>query len=585
MAATAKTKNFSAHSNASSAFINSITNNFMSFGAPFLFDWRLFCERGQPRYVHKHDGDGLRVDECEAKFLNKIAQEEKASSNAISDEDDQHSSSLRQHNHRKQQQSKSTAGSAAANVECLGSVRKSGFLSVKKWLIRRKNSLELARKRGWKGYWVCLKGTTLLFYRCDCDDNKSGGHVIEARPRHLIFVDACLVQAIPEHPKRDFVFCLSTAFGDAYLLDAPCLVERDFWIAAIHCACAAQLARSSGRATVSHVLHKEIKRIEESIEFDNRSKTEAEQIISSALSTISLTASEAKTRQQQLSNQIHSLEEKIEKSRIEIFRFRAYLAAITNEEDPNPKSLLSKTTKRSKIQLNRLGSHLYTVSGDRNFFLSLFSYFEIFPSKAFNCAKNPTIIGNLTRSSSDDNFGGQKSPFEIYAAQMKSNYPSSLKKDINCSVVIKLLNGDLNRFEFNAILSADQVLSKLLPSAIARDYYLRRLDDPKIVFKRHETILNHSNITLEIVPKIMFTCEMTRENLTTLFGFSVESELYQDDLRVYVSRVESQSMAAFQSLRRGDEIVVINGAFIQDLDMMYVESVLQEESALCLTIR
>lgn len=78
---------------------------------------------------------------------------------------------------------------------------------------------------------------------------------------------------------------------------------------------------------------------------------------------------------------------------------------------------------------------------------------------------------------------------------------------------------------------------------------------------------------------------MTRENLTTLFGFSVESELYQDDLRVYVSRVESQSMAAFQSLRRGDEIVVINGAFIQDLDMMYVESVLQEESALCLTIR
>lgn len=29
-----------------SNFITSITNNFMSFGAPFLFDWRLFCERG-----------------------------------------------------------------------------------------------------------------------------------------------------------------------------------------------------------------------------------------------------------------------------------------------------------------------------------------------------------------------------------------------------------------------------------------------------------------------------------------------------------------------------------------------------------
>lgn len=78
---------------------------------------------------------------------------------------------------------------------------------------------------------------------------------------------------------------------------------------------------------------------------------------------------------------------------------------------------------------------------------------------------------------------------------------------------------------------------------------------------------------------------MTRESNDTLFGFSVESELCQDDLRVYVSRVELGSLAAQQSLRRGDEIVVINGAFVQDLDMMYVESILQEELALCLTIR
>lgn len=25
------------------------------------------------------------------------------------------------------------------------------------------------------------------------------------------------MQPIPEHPKRDYIFCLSTAFGDAYL--------------------------------------------------------------------------------------------------------------------------------------------------------------------------------------------------------------------------------------------------------------------------------------------------------------------------------------------------------------------------------
>ena len=40
---------------------------------------------------------------------------------------------------------------------------------------------------------------------------------MEATPKHLIIVDGAILQPIPEHPKRDFIFCLSTAFGDAYL--------------------------------------------------------------------------------------------------------------------------------------------------------------------------------------------------------------------------------------------------------------------------------------------------------------------------------------------------------------------------------
>ena len=111
-----------------------------------------------------------------------------------------------------QQQTPSTA-SSAASFNCTGAVRKAGFLSVKKWLLRKKHQVELARKRGWKGYWVCLKGTTLLFYPCDSREGRS----VEATPKHLIIVDGAVMQAIPEHPKRDYIFCLSTAFGDAYL--------------------------------------------------------------------------------------------------------------------------------------------------------------------------------------------------------------------------------------------------------------------------------------------------------------------------------------------------------------------------------
>lgn len=93
------------------------------------------------------------------------------------------------------------------------------FLSVKKWLLRKKHQIELARKRGWKGYWVCLKGTTLLFYPCDSREGRS----VEAAPKHLIIVDGAIMQPIPEHPKRDYIFCLSTAFGDAYLFQV-CLL-------------------------------------------------------------------------------------------------------------------------------------------------------------------------------------------------------------------------------------------------------------------------------------------------------------------------------------------------------------------------
>lgn len=49
---------------------------------------------------------------------------------------------------------------------------------------------------------------------------------VEATPKHLIIVDGAIMQAIPEHPKRDFIFCLSTAFGDAYLFQVSDKIQN-----------------------------------------------------------------------------------------------------------------------------------------------------------------------------------------------------------------------------------------------------------------------------------------------------------------------------------------------------------------------
>ncbi|CAB4067847.1 Protein still life, isoforms C/SIF type 2,Protein still life, isoform SIF type 1,T-lymphoma invasion and metastasis-inducing protein 1,T-lymphoma invasion and metastasis-inducing protein 2 [Lepeophtheirus salmonis] len=98
-----------------------------------------------------------------------------------------------------------------------------------------------------------------------------------------------------------------------------------------------------------------------------------------------------------------------------------------------------------------------------------------------------------------------------------------------------------------------------------------------------ETYL-HTHEIVEVCAKILYQVELSRDNLEIMWGFSVEAELVensekQDELCCYVSRVEERSII------KGDEIMVINGAIVSDLDMMFIESVLQEEISLCMMMR
>lgn len=121
----------------------------------------------------------------------------------------------------------------------------------------------------------------------------------------------------------------------------------------------------------------------------------------------------------------------------------------------------------------------------------------------------------------------------------------------------------------------------------------------------------HTHEMVEVCAKILYQVELQRTSLEHMWGFSVEAELIenadrQDELCCYVSRVEEKSVAMQNgkwsasksqvkqlkpviSTRAGiiksDEIMVINGAIVSDLDMMYLESVLQEEQALCMMMR
>lgn len=69
------------------------------------------------------------------------------------------------------------------------------------------------------GLWVitehCIaSGCTLLCYET-YGKKLSGGR--EPSPRYALLVNDGIVQPIPEHPKREHVFCVSNSHGDVYL--------------------------------------------------------------------------------------------------------------------------------------------------------------------------------------------------------------------------------------------------------------------------------------------------------------------------------------------------------------------------------
>lgn len=367
--------------------------------------------------------------------------------------------------------STSSATKKAGQFKCVGAIRKAGFLSVKKWILKRRQTIELARKQGWKRYWVCLRGTTLLFhsvvdkkynklgeaanYEDDCNiidlltwlqancagqthmlsenfcftqkgenDQISQEELlrnmsqcyIEKEPRHLIIIEGAIAQPIPEHPKRDHVFCLSTAFGDAYLFQSSCQMESENWISAIHNACAASIARDLTRDEAIKLFETKIRHLEleaekkiflrQRLESRLTSMSSMSHITAASLSNIPLNQNDdsfdtlvGKTNNDKtnddghtqkkitmrsllyrLNQQLLALETYIEQVHCEVYQLRCYLSscgaqhafyqatqnsnqtspAFLSIDLPHPRSLLMHVSKPTKLLLIELG--VFTVS-------------------------------------------------------------------------------------------------------------------------------------------------------------------------------------------------------------------------------
>ncbi|KAL3042945.1 hypothetical protein OYC64_020793 [Pagothenia borchgrevinki] len=229
-----------------------------------------------------------------------------------------------------------------------GTVRKAGALAVKNFLVHKKNKkVEPATRRKWKHYWVSLKGCTLFLYESDCRSGIDHNSV----PKHALWVENSIVQAVPEHPKKDFVFCLSNSVGDAFLFQTSGQTELENWITAIHSACAAALARQHHREDTVRLLRTEIRKLEQKIDMDEKMKKMGDMQLS--------TVTDAKKRKTIL-EQIFLWEQNLERFHMDLFRCRCYLASLQGGEPPNPKRLLGFASRPTKLSMGRLG--IFSVS-------------------------------------------------------------------------------------------------------------------------------------------------------------------------------------------------------------------------------
>ncbi|XP_033124075.1 protein still life, isoform SIF type 1-like isoform X2 [Anneissia japonica] len=502
-------------------------------------------------------------------------------------------------------------GSQQTKASCSrqrGATRKAGWLSVRSLLVCRKKKVEKASKKRWKDYWVCLKGTLLLFFVCD----EKNAPDENSEPRHIIVVEGGIAQAVPEHPKKDNIFCLSTAFGDSYLLQAPTQIELENWITAIHSACSSAFARQHGKDDTLKLLRNYFQKLEEQISNETKMKKMAE---------LQLSVVKDPKNKDAIKNQVLQWGYNLEKFHLESYRLRCYQASLQGSELPNPKTLLACVSKPTKTSLSKLG--YFSVSSFHSMVsarapIGMQGHFSKPKSKNWfgtlrrgDSAKNrPTILSpaggddnqtteSNTQENEDEHENIMNGSHHQDEHEELPRCESSLS-DINCDgMTIKIKLPD--NHSVMATIKPGMTVQDLLVSSCSQrqmdyhNFYVRFKQSMKFGFNyeipEKSVVVELGKFDeIDICAKSIHQVELYMFNDEMKFGFSVEAELgdneeQEDQLCVFISDVEKDCLAYHHDLQVGDELLVINGKVVCDLDMIYIENLIANEATLTLTVR
>ncbi|XP_053469750.1 rho guanine nucleotide exchange factor TIAM2 [Ictalurus furcatus] len=483
-----------------------------------------------------------------------------------------------------------------------GVVRRAGQLAFKPLIsLHKERKLELVARRRWRQYWVTLKGCMLLLSEADgksCPEQ-------EMSPRYVLLAEDSIVQAVPEHPKKENVFCLSNAYGDVYLFQALNQTDVENWVTAIHSASASHLAKRQGKEDTVRLLRSQSRALLQKIDMDSKMKKMAE---------LQLSVITDQKNRKAVEGQIQQWEQNLEKFNMELFRMRCYLASLQGSEQPNPKNLLAVASRQTKIALGRLG--IFSVSSFH----------------ALMCTHDEASLRRRSRSQSRAArskrgiFSSQKGLdslsrrnrekrqslsqiFEGHSSGTLGHPPAQSSSEQRLDAFPKLHptappEGRVWDCGFESLLCVSmpdrQVLSVpvrqdfLVADVLASACKLRQLD-PALYYLRTKrrsgpdveisTPANSDLLRdlvydeLEVWPLNVFTLMISRPDTAIDFGFAVTGHV--DGLRrshIFVSEVNPEGLAFTKGLKAGDEILAVNTASVSTLDLGLIHTLFSEQT-------
>ncbi|XP_037017320.2 rho guanine nucleotide exchange factor TIAM1 isoform X1 [Artibeus jamaicensis] len=488
-----------------------------------------------------------------------------------------------------------------------GTVRKAGALAVKNFLVHKKNrKVEPAARRRWKHYWASLKGCTLLFYE---SDGRSGVDPAST-PKHAVWVEDSIVQAVPEHPKKDFVFCLSNSLGDAFLFQTTSQTELENWVTAIHSACSAAVARHHHKEDTLRLLRSEVKKLEQKIDMDEKMKKMGEMQLSSVTDS---------KKKKTILDQIFVWEQNLEQFQMDLFRYRCYLASLQGGEPPNPKRLLACASRPTKAAMGRLG--IFSVSSfhalvaartgetgvrrrtqatprpaskRRSRFSSLWGLDTTskkkqgHPSISQVFGDGPDAVKQSLEGVFDDTAADGKTEKEPGLPGVHQHNPDG---DIwvheyftpswfclpnNQSALTVIRPGDTARDTLELICKAHQLDHS---AHYLRLNFLIENETRHYVPRPEEDIYELLYKEIEICPKVTQNIQMEKSDAAgDNYGFFLSSEDEDGVRRLYVDSVKDTGLASRKGLKAGDEVLEINNQTVGTLSSSVLRDFLLQPS-------